>query len=105
MNALTHLANKIDTGCMIVAADNDTNAGAPNSSLPTDLTSGHLVDLNDDPIVLGLKRLYDSVLEEDVPADFLDLLGQIDASIADQAGETKAPNEADAPSTHTGGLS
>lgn len=41
-----------------------------------------VADLIDDPIVLGLKRLYDSVLEEDVPDDFMDLLGQIDATLA-----------------------
>jgi hypothetical protein len=51
-------------------------------------------DLIDDPIVLGLKRLYDSVLEEAVPDDFMDLLGQIDAELAQLKDDT-APNEAD----------
>jgi hypothetical protein len=50
-------------------------------------------DLNDDPIVLGLKRLYDSVLEEAVPDDFMDILGQIDATLAQSHHET-APKTA-----------
>ncbi len=41
-------------------------------------------DLSEDPIVLGLKQLYDSVLEEAVPNDFMALLGQIDATLAQQ---------------------
>jgi Anti-sigma factor NepR len=41
----------------------------------------------DDPIVLGLKRLYDSVLQEAVPDDFMNLLGQIDATLAQHRRE------------------
>jgi Anti-sigma factor NepR len=47
-----------------------------------------VADLIDDPIVLGLKRLYDSVLEEAVPDDFMDLLGQIDATLAHNKDDT-----------------
>jgi hypothetical protein len=35
-------------------------------------------DLDDDPIVIGLKRLYDSVLAEPVPDEFLSFLAKID---------------------------
>jgi hypothetical protein len=59
-------------------------------------------DLIDDPIVLGLKRLYDSVLEEAVPDDFMDLLGQIDAELA-QHGSDIAPKDADEPGNSTSG--
>jgi hypothetical protein len=47
-------------------------------------------DMVDDPIVLGLKRLYDSVLDEAVPDDFMNLLGQIDATLAQHEVEHKA---------------
>jgi Anti-sigma factor NepR len=59
-------------------------------------------DLIDDPIVLGLKRLYDSVLEEAVPDDFMDLLGQIDAELA-QHVDDDAPKDADEPGNSTPG--
>ncbi len=51
-----------------------------------------VVESADDPIVLGLKRLYDSVLEEAVPSDFMDLLSQIDASLAPKKNDT-APKD------------
>lgn len=38
-------------------------------------------DLIDDPIVAGLRTLYQEVLAEPVPADFHDLLAQIDAAL------------------------
>jgi Anti-sigma factor NepR len=40
-----------------------------------------LIPLGDDPIVTGLKRLYDSVLEEPVPDEFMSLLLQIDQTL------------------------
>ena len=58
----------------------------------------------DDPIVLGLKQLYDSVLEEAVPDDFMALLGKIDAELA-QRGEDTAPKGADDPENSTSGHS
>jgi hypothetical protein len=57
-------------------------------------------DLIDDPIVLGLKRLYDSVLEEAVPDDFMNLLGQIDAELA-QHEDGSTPNDLDQPGNST----
>jgi Anti-sigma factor NepR len=51
-----------------------------------------VADMTDDPIVLGLKRLYDSVLEEDVPDDFMNLLGQIDATLA-KIGDDHGPED------------
>jgi Anti-sigma factor NepR len=57
-------------------------------------------DLIDDPIVLGLKRLYDSVLEEAVPDDFMDLLGQIDAELAQHESDI-APKDTDEPENST----
>jgi Anti-sigma factor NepR len=69
------------TGRRDVTAQNET------PTLPT-------ADLIDDPIVLGLKRLYDSVLEEAVPDDFMDLLGQIDAELAQHKDDT-APKDPD----------
>ncbi len=59
-------------------------------------------DLIDDPIVLGLKRLYDSVLEEAVPDDFMDLLGQIDAELAQHTNDI-APKDTDEPENSTPG--
>ena len=47
-------------------------------------------DLAEDPIGLGLKRLYDAVLEEAVPNDFMDFLSQIDAN-ADVKADNIAP--------------
>ena len=46
-------------------------------------------DLTEDPIGLGLKRLYNSVLEETVPDDFMNFLSQIDAK-----ANLKSPNTA-----------
>ena len=48
-------------------------------------------DLSEDPIGLGLKRLYNSVLEETVPDDFMDFLSQIDAKATSkyQGGASK----------------
>jgi Anti-sigma factor NepR len=60
------------------------------------------VDLTDDPIVLGLKRLYDSVLEEAVPDDFMDLLGQIDAELAQHENDP-APKSTGEPGNSTNG--
>ena len=40
-----------------------------------------VADISDDPIVLGLKQLYDSVLDEAIPDDFMGLLSQIDATL------------------------
>ena len=37
-----------------------------------------ILNLSDDPIVMGLKQLYDTVV--DVPAELLELLRQIDSS-------------------------
>jgi hypothetical protein len=59
-------------------------------------------DLSDDPIVLGLKRLYDSVLDEAVPDDFMDLLGQIDAELAQHKNDP-APKSAGEPGNSTNG--
>ena len=39
-----------------------------------------ILNLSDDPIVMGLKQLYDTVIDEPVPAEFLELLRQIDSS-------------------------
>ena len=47
---------------------------------PPEDTLNHL---GEDPIVLGLKQLYDAVLSEPVPDDFLGLLSQIDARLAE----------------------
>ncbi len=41
--------------------------------------------LGEDPIVLGLKQLYDAVLSEPIPDDFLGLLSQIDVRLAEVA--------------------
>ncbi len=61
-----------------------------------------LNSLGEDPIVLGLKQLYDAVLSEPVPDDFLGLLSQIDVrlaevaaaqiSLASQTPDSEAPN-------------
>lgn len=59
-------------------------------------------DLTDDPIVIGLKRLYDSVLEEAVPDDFMDLLGQIDTQLAQYENDS-APKSTDEPGNSTDG--
>ncbi len=66
---------------------------------PPEDTLNHL---GEDPIVLGLKQLYDAVLSEPVPDDFLGLLSQIDARLAEvavvqipsasQTPDSKAPN-------------
>lgn len=48
--------------------------------------------LGDDPIVQSLKRLYDSVLEEPVPDEFLAILHQIDASLAQAANHLARHN-------------
>ena len=32
-----------------------------------------ILNLSDDPIVMGLKQLYDTVIDEPVPAEFLEL--------------------------------
>lgn len=42
-------------------------------------------DIGEDPIVLGLRKLYDSVLSEPIPHDFMAILTQIDVSIAETA--------------------
>lgn len=57
---------------------------APNQTPPTPVSEHSTAALNEDPIVLGLKQLYDSVLEEPVPNDFLALLSQIDETLAQQ---------------------
>ena len=49
---------------------------------PPEDTLNHL---GEDPIVLGLKQLYDAVLSEPVPDDFLGLLSQIDVRLAEVA--------------------
>lgn len=41
-------------------------------------------ELGDDPIVMGLKRLYDSVLDEAVPDEFLSFLARIDQQTAEK---------------------
>jgi hypothetical protein len=51
-------------------------------------------DLIDDPIVAGLRTLYQEVLAEPVPADFRDLLAQIDAAL-DALPSDKAGTEPD----------
>ncbi len=48
--------------------------------------------LAEDPIVQGLKRLYDSVLEEPVPDEFLAILRQIDESLAKAANHPGGHN-------------
>ena len=50
--------------------------------LDTDISKNAEVslDIEADPIVAGLKRLYDSVLDEPIPDDFLSMLRQIDES-------------------------
>jgi Anti-sigma factor NepR len=59
-----------------------------------------LIPLGDDPIVTGLKRLYDSVLEEPVPDEFMSLLLQIDqtltmsSAVSTPTTSTPADNEA-----------
>jgi hypothetical protein len=54
-------------------------------------------DLIDDPIVAGLRTLYQEVLVEPVPDEFNDLLAQIDAALdalpADEAEPTRAETE------------
>jgi hypothetical protein len=55
-------------------------------------------ELGDDPIVVGLKRLYDSVLDEAVPDEFLSFLARID----EKAGENADPSNV-APTTLAGG--
>ncbi len=37
-----------------------------------------------DPIFEGLKRLFDDVIQEPVPAEFLDLLAKIDAKAEEE---------------------
>lgn len=62
------------------------------------------MDVIDDPIVMGLKRLYDSVLIEPVPDDFMGLLERIDASLAQSDdGETQPEEQAPDPSRLNGG--
>jgi hypothetical protein len=54
----------------------------PQSPLPPiDTPNDVTPDLNDDPIVAGLRTLYREVLLEPVPDDFSDLLAQIDAAL------------------------
>ena len=43
-------------------------------------------DLIDDPIVAGLRTLYQEVLVEPVPDEFNDLLAQIDAALDASSG-------------------
>ena len=58
-----------------------------------------VADISDDPIVLGLKQLYDSVLDEAIPDDFMGLLSQIDASLKIKSkGETGVDKTAAGPS-------
>ncbi len=61
-----------------------------------------LNNLGEDPIVLGLKQLYDAVLSEPVPDDFLGLLLQIDARLtevaADQGSSTISNSDDETPS-------
>jgi hypothetical protein len=58
----------------------------------------------DDPIVIGLKRLYDSVLIEPVPDDFMGLLERIDVSLAQLGdGEAQAREEVPDPNRLNGG--
>jgi hypothetical protein len=58
----------------------------------------------DDPIVIGLKRLYDSVLIEPVPDDFMGLLERIDVSLAQLGdGEAQAGEEVPDPNRLNGG--
>ena len=47
----------------------------------------HVADISEDPIVLGLKQLYDSVLEEAIPDDFMGFLTQIDAACEAKSGK------------------
>lgn len=37
----------------------------------------------------GLKRLYDDVVDEDVPSDFMDLLSQFDKDSSTSGGEQR----------------
>lgn len=60
---------------------------APNQMPPLPGSEPASHELSEDPIVLGLKQLYDSVLEEPVPHDFLALLSQIDETLAQQKDE------------------
>lgn len=55
--------------------------------------------LAEDPIVQGLKRLYDSVLEEPVPDEFLAILHQIDESLAQAANHPAKHNGVDTSGT------
>ena len=41
-----------------------------------------------DPILEGLKRLYNTVVEEPIPPDFIDLLQKIDAARLNTKPET-----------------
>ncbi len=66
------------------------------------VVASQVIDLGEDPIVLGLKQLYDSVLDEPVPADFLALLGQIDETLGQKVGTTAIQNSTDANSSTDG---
>lgn len=72
------------------------NVMLPTSNEPSkeaaDLAVG---PLDDDPIVLGLKRLYDSVLEEPVPEEFLAILVQIDETLEASTAPVQISNGAD----------
>jgi hypothetical protein len=99
------LAQMTDTGRITVAADNGTNSSPSISVSPMEIPVHAPLDLIDDPIVLGLRRLYDSVLDEAVPSDFLDLLAQIDATLAHGVEEAKSYAVPQDQSTHDEGAS
>lgn len=55
------------------------------------------LDLNDDPIVAGLRTLYQEVLLEPVPEEFSELLAQIDAALEAVADSDETPSPTDKP--------
>jgi Na+-transporting NADH:ubiquinone oxidoreductase subunit NqrA len=59
-----------------------------------------VADLDEDPIVLGLRQLYDSVLDEPVPKEFMSFLSQIDDNASLTTTEL-SPEQADR--THSTG--
>lgn len=74
-----------------------TSDRKPPPAPPASRSSGRRTE---DPIVMGLRRLWSEVESEGVPDDFLDLLDQIDSRRAEAEPEDAGPEDpAAAPET------
>lgn len=63
----------------------DSDARTPGRSLPSDDKT--------DAISLALRRMHESVVAEDVPVEFLDLLAEIDRKLDSQgSGHDRTPD-------------